>query len=42
MKYLYNGKLKGGYTIRAIRKHLSESEKVQFDAALGFIIEDEQ
>jgi uncharacterized protein YegJ (DUF2314 family) len=39
-KYVDNGKLKGGYTIRMLRKNLSESEKTQFDATLGFIIED--
>lgn len=37
--YIQNGKLKGGYTIRALRDQLSESEKKAFDAENEFDIE---
>jgi uncharacterized protein YegJ (DUF2314 family) len=37
--YVQNGKLKGGYTIRALRDQLSETEKKAFDAENGFDVE---
>jgi uncharacterized protein YegJ (DUF2314 family) len=37
--YVENGKLTGGYTIRAIRDRLSLKEKLKFDEELGFEIE---
>lgn len=33
-------KLKGGYTIRALRNKLKGEERVQFDKEIGFVIED--
>lgn len=38
--YLSNGVLKGGNTIRVIRNQLPESDKKEFDEALGFLIEE--
>lgn len=37
--YVQNGKLKGGYTIRALRDQLSASEQKAFDAENGFDVE---
>lgn len=38
--YVDNQKLRGGYTIRLLRKRMSESERKQFDEENGLIIED--
>jgi len=38
--YLENNVLRGGYTIREIRRHLSKEEQIQFDKDLSFKIED--
>ena len=38
--HLDKGVLKGGYTIRVMKKNLSEEEKKVFDQEVGFIIED--
>jgi len=38
--YLDKGVLKGGYTIRVMKKNLSEEEKKAFDQEVGFIMED--
>jgi uncharacterized protein YegJ (DUF2314 family) len=40
--YIEENKLRGGYTIRALRNKMSESEKKQFDNENGMIIEDEK
>jgi|688.fasta_scaffold228150_2 uncharacterized protein YegJ (DUF2314 family) len=40
--YIEENKLRGGYTIRALRSKMSESEKKQFDNDNGLIIEDEK
>ena len=40
--YIDENKLKGGYTIRALRNKLSESEKKEFDSENGMIIECEK
>ena len=38
--YIDNKKLRGGYTIRLLRKRMTEYEKKQFDAESGLIIEE--
>ena len=38
--YLENGKLRGGYTIRAIRDQMSPQERKEYDSKSSFIIED--
>lgn len=38
--YLENNVLRGGNTLRVIRKRMSPAEQVQFDEQTGFIIED--
>jgi len=38
--YIDKNKLRGGYTIRILRKRMTESEKKLFDAKSGFIIEE--
>ena len=38
--YADNGLLRGGYTIRLIRRRMSAEEKKQFDASFPFKIED--
>jgi uncharacterized protein YegJ (DUF2314 family) len=38
--YVDNQKLRGGFTIRVLRKRMTESERKQFDAENGLIIED--
>ncbi len=38
--YIEDNKLRGGYTIRTLRKNLSDSEKIEYDNAHGLIIED--
>ena len=38
--YLDQKKLRGGYTIRVIRKRMIESERKKFDAENNFIIGD--
>jgi len=40
--YIDENKLRGGYTIRAMRNKMSESEKKQFDNENGIIVEDEK
>ena len=40
--YIEENKLRGGYTIRALRNKMSESEKKEFDSENGMIIEDEK
>lgn len=40
--YIEENKLRGGYTIRAMRNKMSESEKKQFDNENGIIVEDEK
>ena len=37
--YVDNGKLRGGYTIRAIRDKMSAPQKKEFDTGFGLIIE---
>ena len=37
--YVENGKLRGGYSIRAIRDKMSASQKKEFDNGFGIIIE---
>lgn len=37
--YIQNGKLKGGYTIRALRNQLSDAEKRTFDEENGFSVD---
>lgn len=38
--FIEEGKLRGGYTIRIIRKRMTEDERKEFDSALPFVIED--
>ena len=38
--YIDNQKIRGGYTIRVLRKRMTEIERKQFDAESGLIIED--
>ncbi len=38
--YLDKGVLRGGYTIRAMREQLSETEKEEFNRSIDFTIED--
>lgn len=38
--YIDNQKLKGGFTIRLLRKRMTELERKQFDSENGLIIED--
>ena len=38
--YVDNQKLRGGYTIRLLRKRMTEPERKQFDAENGLIIEE--
>ena len=38
--YIENNKLRGGYTIRLLRKRMTETERKQFDTENGLIIED--
>lgn len=38
--YIDNQKLRGGFTIRLLRKRMTETERKQFDAVNGLIIED--
>jgi uncharacterized protein YegJ (DUF2314 family) len=38
--YLDKNKLRGGYTIRVIRNHLTEPERKKFDSENNFVIED--
>ena len=38
--YIDNQKLRGGFTIRLLRKRMTEPERKQFDAENGLIIED--
>lgn len=38
--YIDNNKLRGGYTIHLLRKRMTDSEKKQFDAKSGLIIEE--
>ena len=40
--YIEENKLRGGYTIRALRNKMSQSEKKQFYEENGMIIEDEK
>lgn len=40
--YIEENKLRGGYTIRALRNKMSASEKKEFDNENGMIIEDEK
>jgi len=37
--YTENGKLRGGYTIRAIRERMSKEERKQFDQEMGMVID---
>jgi uncharacterized protein YegJ (DUF2314 family) len=36
--YLDNGELKGGYTIKLLRKRMSEEERAEFDKTSGMVI----
>ncbi len=38
--FVEDGKLRGGYTIRLIRKRMTEEERKEFDTDLPFVIED--
>lgn len=38
--YLDNQKLRGGYSIRLLRKRMTEEERNQFDIESGFVIEE--
>jgi Uncharacterized protein conserved in bacteria len=38
--FVEDGKLRGGYTIRLIRKRMTEEERKTFDTDLPFVIED--
>ena len=38
--YIENNKLRGGYTIKLLRKRMNETERKQFDTENGLIIED--
>jgi len=38
--YADNQKLEGGFTIRLLRKRMTEPERKQFDNKIGLIIED--
>lgn len=38
--YIDNQKLRGGYTLRVLRNRMSETERKQFDADSGLIIEE--
>ena len=38
--YLEDGRLRGGYTIRVVRKHMTENERKAFDEENGIIVED--
>ena len=38
--YIHNDTLRGGYTLRVLRKRMSDAERKQFDAENGLIIED--
>ena len=38
--YIEKGKLRGGYTLRLLRKRMTETERKQFDNENGLIIEE--
>jgi uncharacterized protein YegJ (DUF2314 family) len=38
--YVDDGKLVGGYTLRALRDEMTEEDRREFDAAMPFVIED--
>ena len=38
--YIDNQKLRGGYTLRVLRNRMTETERKQFDADSGLIIEE--